>query len=109
MSKEIMEKLDLIEAEQVAKIESVKLEVKAEFDATVATFEEKVANLEAKVASINVAPSIIKIEKSIHSDVNKMVKEQLAAFHKGNGRTEKELKMFEDESHYAAYLKEASA
>jgi len=109
MSKEIMEKLDLIEAEQVAKIELVKSEVKAEFDATVATFEEKVANLEAKVASINVAPSIIKIEKSIRGDVNKMVKEQLSAFHKGNGRTEKELKMFEDESHYAEYLKEASA
>lgn len=109
MSKEIMEKLDLIEAEQVAKIELVKSEVKAEFDATVATFEEKVAALEAKVASINVAPSIIKIEKTIRGDVNKMVKEQLAAFKNTNSKVQKELKMFEDESQYDAYMKEASA
>ena len=45
MSDKIIEKLDAIEAEQVAKIEAVKSEVKAEFDEKVASFEEKVANL----------------------------------------------------------------
>lgn len=109
MSKEIMEKLDLIEADQTAKIEAIKIEVKAEFDATVATFEEKVANLEAKVASINIAPSIIKIEKTIRGDVNKMVKEQLSAFKNSNSKVQKEIKLFEDDSQYAAYMKEASA
>jgi predicted phage gp36 major capsid-like protein len=109
MSVEIIEKLDAIEANNVAEIAKVTEAVTAKVDAVEASFSEKVAALEAKVASINPAPSILKIEKTIRGDVNKMVKEQLAAFHKGNGRTEKELKMFEDESHYSAYLKEASA
>jgi predicted phage gp36 major capsid-like protein len=109
MSVEIIEKLDAIEANNVAEIAKVTEAVTAKVDAVEASFSEKVAALEAKVASINPAPSILKIEKTIRGDVNKMVKEQLAAFHKGNGRTEKELKMFEDESQYAAYMKEASA
>jgi predicted phage gp36 major capsid-like protein len=109
MSVEIIEKLDAIEANNVAEIAKVTEAVTAKVDAVEASFSEKVAALEAKVASINPAPSILKIEKTIRGDVNKMVKEQLAAFHKSNSRTEKELKMFEDESHYSAYLKEASA
>jgi len=109
MSVEIIEKLDAIEANNIAEIAKVTESVTAKVDAVEASFSEKVAALEAKVASINPAPSILKIEKTIRGDVNKMVKEQLAAFHKGNGRTEKELKMFEDESQYAAYMNEASA
>ena len=37
-----------------------------------------------------------------------MVKSQLAEFVKGNGRVEKEIKMFEDAGQYDAYIKEAS-
>ena len=109
MSKEIIEKLDAIEATNIAEIAKVTEAVTAKVDAVEASFSEKVAALEAKVASINVAPSIIKIEKSIRGDVNKMVKEQLATFHKSNGRTEKEVKMFEDDAQYQAYINEASA
>jgi predicted phage gp36 major capsid-like protein len=109
MSVEIIEKLDAIEANNVAEIAKVTEAVTAKVDAVEASFSEKVAALEAKVASINPAPSILKIEKTVRGDVNKMVKEQLAKFHKENGRTEKELKMFEDDSQYAAYMKEASA
>lgn len=109
MSVEIIEKLDAIEANNIAEIAKVTEAVTAKVEAVEVSFSEKVAALEAKVASINPAPSILKIEKTIRGDVNKMVKEQLAKFHKDNGRVEKELKMFEDESHYSAYLKEASA
>jgi predicted phage gp36 major capsid-like protein len=109
MSVEIIEKLDAIEANNIAEIAKVTESVTAKVDAVEASFSEKVAALEAKVASINPAPSIIKIEKTIRGDVNKMVKEQLAKFHKGDGRVQTELKMFEDESQYAAYMKEASA
>jgi len=109
MSVEIIEKLDAIEANNIAEIAKVTEAVTAKVDAVEQSFMEKVAALEAKVASINPAPSIIKIEKTIRGDVNKMVKEQLAKFHKENGRTEKELKMFEDASQYDAYMKEASA
>ena len=109
MSKEILEKLDAIEA-------SVKTEAAAAADVKItealavaeAAFAEKVSALEAKVASIQ-APSIIKPEASIRAGVNRSVKEQLSAFFKSGGRAEKELKMFEDESHHAAYMKEASA
>lgn len=106
---EIIEKLDAIEANNIAEIAKVTEAVTAKVDAVEVSFSEKVAALEAKVASINPAPSILKIEKTVRGDVNKMVKEQLAKFHKENGRTEKELKMFEDDSQYAAYMKEASA
>lgn len=109
MSKEIIEKLDAIEASSVAEIAKVNESVNAKFEAVEVSFSEKVAALEAKVASINIAPTIIKIEKTIRGDVNKMVKEQLAAFKNSNSKVQKELKMFEDESQYDAYMKEASA
>lgn len=109
MSNEIIEKLDAIEATSVAEIAKVTEAVNAKVEAVEVSFAEKVAALEAKVASINVAPSIIKIEKTIRGDVNKMVKEQLAAFKNSNSKVQKELKMFEDESQYQAYITEASA
>ena len=103
----IIEKLDAIEAANLAKVEEVTATVDAKLAETVASFDEKVAALEAKVASINTAP-IIKTYKSISQEVNRMVKGQLAEFMKGNGRVEKEIKMFEDAGQYDAYLKEAS-
>ena len=108
MSDKIIEKLDAIEAATLEKSEAVKVEVEAKLAETVATFEEKVAALEAKVASVQ-APALVKTYKSISQEVNRMVKGQLAEFVKGNGRVEKELKMFEDTNQYDAYLKEASA
>jgi predicted phage gp36 major capsid-like protein len=45
----------------------------------------------------------------VRGDVNRSVKEQIASYYKGGRAVEKELKMFEDESQYDAYLKEASA
>ena len=103
----IIEKLDAIEAANLAKVEEVTATVDAKLAETVASFDEKVAALEAKVASINATP-VIKTYKSISQEVNRMVKSQLAEFVKGNGRVEKEIKMFEDAGQYDAYIKEAS-
>ena len=108
MSKEIIEKLDAIEATNVAKIEEVTSQTQAALEAAKAEFAEKVSALEAKVASVQ-APAIIQIAKTVRTDVNRSVREQLTQFYKGNNRVEKELKMFADESQYDAYLKEASA
>ena len=107
MSEKIIEKLDAIEAANLAKVEEVTATVDAKLAETVASFDEKVAALEAKVASMNTAP-IIKTYKSISQEVNRMVKGQLAEFIKGNGRMEKEIKLFEDAGQYDAYIKEAS-
>ena len=104
MSEKIIEKLDAIEAANLAKVEEVTSSVDAKLAETVASFDEKVAALEAKVASIQ-APSIVKTYKSISQEVNRMVKGQLAEFVKNNGRIEKELKMFEDANQYDAFLK----
>ena len=103
----IIEKLDAIEAANLAKVEEVTATVDAKLAETVASFDEKVAALEAKVASINATP-VIKTYKSISQEVNRMVKGQLAEFIKGNGRVEKEIKLFEDAGQYDAYIKEAS-
>ena len=103
----IIEKLDAIEAANLAKVAEVTTTVDAKLAETVASFDEKVAALEAKVASINATP-VIKTYKSISQEVNRMVKGQLAEFMKGNGRVEKEIKLFEDAGQYDAYIKEAS-
>jgi HK97 family phage major capsid protein len=108
MSEKIIEKLDAIEAANLAKVEEVTASVDAKLAETVASFDEKVAALEAKVASVQ-APSTIKTYTSISQEVNRMVKGQLAEFVKGAGRVEKEIKLFEDAGQYDAYMKEASA
>ena len=101
MSQVILEKLDAIEQSTLAKVAEAVETVKAEFG-------EKVAALEAKVASVE-APAIIKpIAKSVRQDVNRKVKEQIKEYLGGKSQFEKELKMFDDEGHYDAYLKEAS-
>jgi len=107
MSDKIIQKLDAIEEKTLARQEEIIKSVDEKLEATVASFDEKVQALEAKVASVQ-APAIVKIEKTVRGDVNKMVKEQLASFIKTNGRFEKEIKMFEDASQYDAYIKESS-
>ena len=109
MSKEIIEKLDAIEAKQAEAVTAVEAKIPAAIEAVKAEFGEMVAALEAKVSAVQ-APAIIRAPaKSIRQDVNRSVKEQLADFYKANNKVERELKMFADESQYAAYMKEASA
>jgi HK97 family phage major capsid protein len=110
--KEVIEKLDAIEATNVAKIEEVKTaletNVAEKLEATKSEINEKVAALEAKISEIGATP-VIKTYKSITSEVNRSVKEQLRDFYQKGNKLEKELKMFADESHYDAFMKEASA
>lgn len=107
--KEIIEKLDAIEASNVQAVEAVKAEAVAAVEAVKAEFSEKVAALEAKVATVQ-APAIIRpIAKTVRTDVNRAVREQLANFYKSGKLMEKEISMFADESQYAAYLTESSA
>jgi predicted phage gp36 major capsid-like protein len=108
MSQAIIEKLDAIETAQAEKIAAV---VQTSIDAVEtakAEIGEKMAALEAKISAVQ-APAIIKVAKTVRSDVNRAVREQLSQFYKANNRVEKELKMFEDEGQYDAYLREASA
>jgi hypothetical protein len=104
----IIEKVDAIEAANLAKIEEVKTETVAKVEEAKAEFAEKVAALEAKVSEMGATP-VIKTYKSISQEVNRSVKEQLAGFYKSARGVEKELKMFEDAGQYDAYIKEASA
>lgn len=106
MSQIIIEKLEAIESAQAAKIEEVQAAAHAEVEAAKAELTEAVAALEAKVASVQ-APAVIKVEKTVRGDVNKMVKEQLNAFRNG-ARAEKEIKLFESEDQREAYMNEAS-
>ena len=109
MSKEIIEKLDAIEASNAAKIDEVTAVATAAVESVKTEMTEKVAALEAKVAAIQM-PAIIRAPaQSVRTDVNRSVREQLATFYKGNNRLEKELKIFADEGQYDAYMKEASA
>jgi HK97 family phage major capsid protein len=106
--KEVIEKLDSIEAQQVAKIDEVKAEVAQSVETAKAEFADKVAALEAKVSEMGATP-VIKIYKTISQEVNRSVKEQLRDFVKSGSRVEKEVKLFADEGQYDAYMQEASA
>jgi predicted phage gp36 major capsid-like protein len=108
MSQAIIEKLDAIEAAQAEKVAAVESKTVAAVDAAKVEINEKMAALEAKISAVQ-APAIIKIAKTVRSDVNRAVREQLSQFYKANNRVEKELKMFEDEAQHDAYLREASA
>lgn len=109
MSKEIIEKLDAIEAKQAESVAAVEAKIPAAVEAVKAEFSEMVAALEAKVSSIE-APAVQRpAAKTIRQDVNRSVREQLSTFYKGNNRVEKELQIFADESQMQAYLNEASA
>ena len=104
----ITEKLDLIEAQTVAEVEKVKAEAIAAVEAAKNELTEKFVNLETKVAQVS-APSIITLSKTVREDVNKSVREQLKKFVKKDRSVEKEIKMFEDDGQYDAYMKESSA
>jgi HK97 family phage major capsid protein len=109
----VLEKVDAIEAKQVAELvsvkESIETAVAEKLEAFKGELTDTVNALEAKVASAKFANIITSPAKTISQDVNKRVKEQLANFYKGNARVEKELNLFEDELQYDAYLNEASA
>lgn len=107
MSQAIIEKLDAIEAKQAEAVSAVEAKIPAAVEAIKAEMQEKIAALEAKVASVQ-APSIIRIAKSVRTDVNRAVREQLSTYYKGARQGEKELKMFEDQGQYDAYMKEAA-
>tara|TARA_R110000822_G_scaffold52456_1_gene135838 strand:+ start:22 stop:1365 length:1344 start_codon:yes stop_codon:yes gene_type:complete len=105
--KEVIEKLDTIEAQQVAKIEEIKSEVAVSLETVKAEMSEKFEALEAKVASVQ-APALIKTYKSLTQELNRSVKEQLNEFVKSNSRMEKEIKVFASDDQYEAYQKESS-
>ena len=103
--KEVIEKLDTIEAASVAKIEEVKAEVATTVEAAKAEFAEKVAALEAKISEVQ-APAIVTTYKSLSQELNRSVKEQMRDFYKSGSRVEKEIKLFESVDQYDAYMKE---
>ena len=117
--KQILEKLDAIQASTEAKIAEVTTaaeakvaEAQAASVAAVEAVKEEmkatVDALEAKVATLG-TPAIVKNEKSVRKDVNRHVREQLREMAKGQSTFEKELKIFADESQLEAYLAESSA
>jgi len=108
MLEKITEKLDAIEASNVAKIEEVKAQAVAAVEEAKVSFEEKVAALEAKISSVS-APATIKTYKTVAEGINRSVKEQLRDFMKGGAKVQKEIKLFEDAGQYDAFMKEASA
>ena len=108
MTQAILEKLDAIESAQAAKITAAEAAATAAIESVKNEMSATIATLEAKISTL-AAPPLIKPAKTVRSDVNRTVREQLSQFYKANNRVEKELKMFADDSQYDAYLREASA
>jgi hypothetical protein len=107
----VLEQVDAIEAKQDAKIAEAKSAVEAviseKVDAVKTETQEKLAAIEAKLSEIGATPTV-KTYKTISAEVNRSVKEQIRDFYKSGSKLEKEIKMFADEGHYDAYMKEAS-
>jgi len=108
MSQVIIEKLDAIEAANAAKIAEVTSAATAAIDIAKNEMAEKISALEAKISTLQMPP-VIQIAKTIRTDVNRSVREQLKSFYSANNRVEKALKIFADENQYLAYMNEASA
>lgn len=108
MSQVIIEKLDAIEAANAAKIAEVTSAATAAIETAKNETAEKISALEAKISTLQM-PAVIRIAKTIRSDVNRSVREQLKSFYSANNRVEKALKIFADENQYLAYMNEASA
>ena len=106
---QIIEKLDAIEAANLAKIAEVTEAAKAEVEAAKAELTEKVAALEAKIAAVKAPAVIAAPAKTVREDVNRMVRTQLKEFVHGTSKLEKEVKLWESVDQHDAYLKEASA
>lgn len=105
----ILEKVEAIDASNIQKIEEVKSEVASTVEAAKVEMEEKFNALEAKVSAIQIPEFIRAPHKTVRGDVNRRVREQLAAFTKQTGnKMHTELKLWESEDQHAAYLKEAS-
>jgi HK97 family phage major capsid protein len=104
----VLEKVDAIGVQNQAAIDAVKAEAMAKVEEAKNEFTEKVAALETKLSEVNSAAIIRSPAKTVRSDVNRSVKEQLAKFVK-KGKMEKELVIFSDESQYSAYMNESSA
>lgn len=104
----ILEKVDAIEAANLAKIEEAQTSTLAKVEEVKAEIADKLTSLEAKISEINSSATFIKPEKTIRGDVNKSVREQLSKYAK-KGKMEKELKIFEDDAQYQAYLRESSS
>ena len=108
MSQVIIEKLDAIEAANAAKIAEVTSAATTAIETAKNEMAEKISALEAKISTLQM-PAVIRIAKTIRSDVNRSVREQLKSFYSANNRVEKPLKIFADENQYLAYMNEASA
>ena len=108
----VLEKVDAIEAKQTEALESLKTGVEAtvaeKLEALEGKMNDTVQALEAKVASAKFANIIQSPAKTVREDVNRQVLGALKEFLK-TGVTKPDFKMFEDESQYDAYMKEASA
>ena len=108
MSQIIIEKLDAIEAANAAKIAEVTSAATVAIETAKNEMAEKISALEAKISTLQM-PAVIRIAKTIRTDVNRSVREQLKSFYSANNRVEKALKIFADENQYLAYMNEASA
>lgn len=104
----VLEKVDAIAVSNESKIEAVKAEVATTVESAKAELTEKFAALEAKVSAIQIPEFIRTPHKTVRGDVNRRVREQLATFAKGNARVHTELKMWESDDQYQAYMTEAS-
>jgi len=109
MSQVIIEKLDAIEAANAAKIAEVTSAATVAIETAKNEMAEKISALEAKISTLQMPAVIRPIAKTIRTDVNRSVREQLKSFYSANNRVEKALKIFADENQYLAYMNEASA
>lgn len=77
MIEQITEKLDAIEVSNEAKMQEVKAEAIAAVEAVKTEMSEKVVALETKLSQIQIPEYIRTPAKSVRSDVNRKVTEQL--------------------------------
>lgn len=106
----IVRRLDMLENSNTVKLDEIK-SIPAQTLAPMAeALETRIARLDAAVTPF-VGKGFNKIHsfKSLQDETNFQVKSALRAMYKSKGKSSTEIKLFQDDNHYSAFMKEASS
>ena len=110
INSQVVRRLDLLEHSTSKKLDEIKGIAAATLAPMEQALETRIARLD-NIASQYVGTGFNKIHsfKTIQQETNFQVASTLKSFYKNKAKSSTEVKLFQDESHYNAYMKEASA
>lgn len=110
INSQVVRRLDLMEHSNQAKLDEIKAIPEKVLAPAKAALETRIQRLDDAVAPF-IGKGFNKIHsfKTLQQETNFAAKSSLKAFYKGKSKGVAEIKLFQDESHYDAFMREASS